>query len=348
VIDSVKINTLSRYLRENTDESADEPESDAFEKNHSSNEDVTSSEDKFPIENTTATVEFNDLNRAIALISFGEAASESTLLERCILSIRRRGKFNGQVIVITDAPEDRYDSEFDRNVTVLQAKEDDIRYGYYVDDGMKYKRFKTLVIDYMNTVPELDNIDWLYYLDIDMMIGAPFIDFVKELHDRYNIDNDSDATPSLHMFQDPHGSKFKVNSGFIIINRHTSNRCLEAWRDEIDEHPDFKFDQLTLNEIKRDEEKHNCKLVGMHRDKYVTFPAGDGALEKMIRDKDYSPLIHIFNSCFAKRMDPKLMYRFVCYVLELSKEERQEHKFGKAVIVANKKKWSAANNTAQE
>lgn len=133
VIDSVKINTSSRYLRENTDESAVEPEADEFEKNHSTNKDITSSEDKSPIENATAIVEFNDSNRAIALISFGEAASESTLLERCILSIRRRGKFNGQVIVITDAPEDRYDSEFDKNVTVLQAKEDDIRYGYYVD-----------------------------------------------------------------------------------------------------------------------------------------------------------------------------------------------------------------------
>ncbi len=131
VIEPVKINTSSRYLRVIADESSDEP--NPAKEDHSSSVDVASSKDESSSENTTATVEFDDSNRAIALISFGEAASESTLLERCILSIRRRGKFNGQVIVITDAPKDRYAGEFDENVTVLQAEEDDIRYGYYSD-----------------------------------------------------------------------------------------------------------------------------------------------------------------------------------------------------------------------
>ncbi len=80
--------------------------------------------------NLLAKAEFESKN-AIALISFGERAAESTLLERCVLSIRRRGQFDGHVVVITDAPEERYDGVFDDNVLVLKANEDDILYDYF-------------------------------------------------------------------------------------------------------------------------------------------------------------------------------------------------------------------------
>lgn len=73
----------------------------------------------------------NAPKRAVALISFGEMAAEGTLLERCILSIRRRGEFDGKVVVITDAPKERYDGQFDENVFVLRAKEEDILYDYF-------------------------------------------------------------------------------------------------------------------------------------------------------------------------------------------------------------------------
>lgn len=69
--------------------------------------------------------------RAIAMISFGESAAKSTLVERAVLSIRRRGKFNGQVVLITDAPEDRYDGVFDENVIVMQSKDEDMMFGYF-------------------------------------------------------------------------------------------------------------------------------------------------------------------------------------------------------------------------
>ena len=65
------------------------------------------------------------------MISFGESAAESTLLERAILSIRRRGAFDGHVVVITDAPEERYEGVFDDNVIVLSSKEDDLKFGHF-------------------------------------------------------------------------------------------------------------------------------------------------------------------------------------------------------------------------
>eukprot|EP00984_Skeletonema_dohrnii_P013565 scaffold5612_cov108-Skeletonema_dohrnii-CCMP3373.AAC.3 len=46
---------------------------------------------------------------AIFLISFGEQAADSTLVERCVLSLRRRGQWTGYIVLLTDAPPSRYE-----------------------------------------------------------------------------------------------------------------------------------------------------------------------------------------------------------------------------------------------
>ena len=76
-------------------------------------------------------IDCDDHKRAIAMISFGESAAESTLLERAILSVRRRGAFKGYVFVITDAPAERYEGVFDDNVIVVRSKDDDMKFGYF-------------------------------------------------------------------------------------------------------------------------------------------------------------------------------------------------------------------------
>eukprot|EP00956_Cyclotella_meneghiniana_P031634 scaffold83629_cov40-Cyclotella_meneghiniana.AAC.1 len=45
-----------------------------------------------------------DKSHVIFLISFGEEAAASTLAERCVLSLRRRGQYSGYIVVLTDAP----------------------------------------------------------------------------------------------------------------------------------------------------------------------------------------------------------------------------------------------------
>ena len=78
------------------------------------------------LKNQEPHIDFAEQRRAIFLLSFGKAAAENTLLERCILSIRRRGDFHGPVIVLTDAPRERYNGVLDENVVVLQSKDDDM------------------------------------------------------------------------------------------------------------------------------------------------------------------------------------------------------------------------------
>mmetsp|Transcript_19636 Transcript_19636/g.40411 ORF Transcript_19636/g.40411 Transcript_19636/m.40411 type:complete len:397 (+) Transcript_19636:121-1311(+) len=293
-------------------------------------------------DNLLAKAEFES-NNAIALISFGESAAESTLLERCVLSIRRRGQFDGHVVVITDAPEERYDGVFDENVIVLKANEDDILYDYFQAPSMKYKRFKTLLIKYINSVPELDSIDWLYYMDIDMMLGAPFMDMILELRTKYDIDSAHDADSALYFFKDLHAEEFALNGGFMIINRHTSGLCLDVWREEIERHQRASFDQTSINAVIANKESNHCSLEAMEVENYVTFPKDDKALTKARLWHHHSPLIHIFNTWFASKESPEVMEEYVADVLRLSEEEKEEHKFGKSVITPSREKWTGSN-----
>ncbi len=63
----------------------------------------------------------------IFLIAFGEAATSATYVERSIMSLRRRGEFQGHVLVLTDAPVERYDGLFDENVIIMHPKEEHMK-----------------------------------------------------------------------------------------------------------------------------------------------------------------------------------------------------------------------------
>ena len=108
-------------------------------------------------------------------------------------------------------------------------------------EGMKYKRFKTLVLNYIEEVPELDDVEWVYYMDIDMLMGAPFDQLVKNLDEEYGIegtavdDEDNHTTSTIYMFKDPNSVKFAMNSGFIGMSRKNSKHCLDLWREEMGE-----------------------------------------------------------------------------------------------------------------
>lgn len=73
----------------------------------------------------------DEQERAIFLISFGNDAAASTMVERCILSIRRRGDFHGPVVLLTDAPLERYQGIFDDDVFVLNPKDEDYITDYF-------------------------------------------------------------------------------------------------------------------------------------------------------------------------------------------------------------------------
>lgn len=203
---------------------------------------------------------------------------------------------------------------------------------------MKYKRFKTLILDYVYSVKKLDDIEWVIYMDIDILMGAPLSEILQGALAKYHIGDtsigseDESHISRLYFFQDVPGPFF-ANSGFFIINRHTSKVCLDLWRMEIDSHPQEKMDQTSLTAVAR---QHNlsteteCQMVVMEKKEYVEYAYHNNALTKMMKESRYTNLIHIFYSSPRVKISDGVHQEFVSSVLQLSEKEIEERKFIKA------------------
>ncbi|KAL7527851.1 hypothetical protein ACHAWF_003720 [Thalassiosira exigua] len=141
-----------------------------------------------------ATTDGFDDSRAIFLISFGQEAAESTLVERCILSLRRRGAWDGYVIVLTDASPERYQEVWDDNVIVMHPLQEHMKAAdgttfEFTKENMslKSKRFKTFIVDYMGRDKRLDSVETVYYLDIDILAGGSMSDLFTEIERKYKV-----------------------------------------------------------------------------------------------------------------------------------------------------------------
>ncbi|KAL7473429.1 hypothetical protein ACHAXS_014105 [Conticribra weissflogii] len=286
-----------------------------------------------------------DHSHAIFLISFGKEASESTLVERCVLSLRRRGKFKGYVVVLTDASLDRYQNEWESKVIVVNPlpkhflAEDgtQIRYSK-ANASLKYKRFKTFVLDYFNLDKRLDAVETIYYLDIDIMAANDLGKMFEGLSSKYGVlqpREERKIFKSRIYFFTPLSKEWPLQGGTFILERSTSHHCLELWRKEIDDFANTVRgrDQDALAKVyKRIESKEEtqCELVRMENKNYIALPTP--RTFDSIDPLHYPTLIHISNSVFAKRIDEEKQSKLINDVLLLTMEEKQSGKYGKAVV----------------
>ena len=113
----------------------------------------------------------HDDQRAIFLISMGRQAAESKIVERFLMSTRRRGSWKGHVVLLTDAPHDRYRhlQHQDDHFIVMHPRPE--HFNWNTKKDMPYKRFKTYVLDYIDSEPRLDSVRLVYYLDVDIIVG---------------------------------------------------------------------------------------------------------------------------------------------------------------------------------
>ncbi len=70
---------------------------------------------------------YDEKKSVIVLIAFGEGATSTTYVERTIMSLRRRGEYQGRVLLLTDAPDERYDGLFDENVIIMHPEEEHMK-----------------------------------------------------------------------------------------------------------------------------------------------------------------------------------------------------------------------------
>ena len=213
-----------------------------------------------------------DNTRAIFLLSMGQDALKSTIVERCLISIRRNGNYLGYVVLLTDAPVTRYSKleSYDPNFIVFRPfSEKDWNWGLRND--MPYKRFKTYILDYIDKDPRLDTVQLVYYLDIDIVIGKNLQLMFNDLETTYGIRTTMKSIGLLprrnvksynvsslsfsrsHVSATSHVYFFKGNypwrplqGGQFILIRYNSDLCLSKWRSYIDEHPEDDKDQSAL------------------------------------------------------------------------------------------------------
>ena len=285
-----------------------------------------------------------DSTHAIFLISFGDEAAKSTLAERCILSLRRRGAWDGYVVLLTDASPERYQNEWDENVIVMHPLEkhlnaaDGTHLEFTKDNlSLKSKRFKTFIIDYVGLDKRLDSVELIYYLDIDIMAGNAMADLFSGLESKYEVSReDRDGGLSKLYFFTPLSDEWPLQGGTFIVERKSSRHCLELWRKEIDD--------MTVSGRGRDQdglrnihqrvqsgEEAKCELVRMDNDNFISFPI-PRTFNKITRQSSFPSLIHISNSVFAKWIDEDEQTAYIHKVLQLSKEEKLSRKYGKAII----------------
>jgi hypothetical protein len=211
----------------------------------------------------------NDDNTAIAMIAMGENSPKSFVAERCIRSVRVRGKFNGLVVLFTDHfGYETYQKNLmktDNNTIVVLGLDEDLQPTLsttiseqdvgvggettttrevprkYAQRSMVYKRFKTLHSKYMQRLGKDDTIRFVLYIDIDNLIGAPLSDFFHEYHEmvqaeyknRTALTDVAQAISFASFFRDTH-LRSKMHGGIIMYDCQFETGCTHGWRWEMD------------------------------------------------------------------------------------------------------------------
>ena len=279
---------------------------------------------EYPVADSSSMSSSINNKRAIVLLSMGQDAANSFLLERSLLSIRKRGQFMGPIMVLTDAPLKRFQNlqQHDPMLFIIQPPEQDWKWNFKKD--MPYKRFKTYAIDY---VPSELHVDFLYYLDLDVLVGQPLEPWFEHVESNYfsnlsrssNTTTTSSSSSTIAFFQGNYPKNFPIQGGQYIVSTKSSNTCLRRWRYHIDQHPETPFDQHALKRLRQD--KDRCHLEIMPQDPFLTFHVRD--IMESNKTKPFRTLMHLKNHGDGLRIPDETQKAFFIDLLQLSPYEAQ-------------------------
>lgn len=240
----------------------------------------------------------DNVQRALVVICLGETATKSNYVERFVWSARNIGKFMGWIVLLTDAPEGRYENLGDdwtdtenEKFSILRPEEEHYIRHYAKGAAMVYKQFKTYVLQYLSKDPRLDEVSLVYYLDVDIVFGNPVWPLFHDLEKKYKIGghstitttsrSNSSSVANMWMFEGNFKSS-RIQGGQIILDRATSQPCLERFRSLMDPKTST-VDQLLLMQMLNDQNKATkkkdysslkCEIVTMpQKEKHILFPS---------------------------------------------------------------------------
>jgi len=243
-------------------------------------------------------VPVDSVQRALVVICLGETAPKSNYVERFVWSARNIGMFTGWIVLLTDAPEGRYENLGDdwtdtnnEKFAILRPEEEHYIRHYKKGHNMMYKQFKTYVLQYLSRDPRLDEVSLVYYLDVDIVFGNPVWPLFYDLEKKYKIGahsmmpttsrSSSSSVPNMWMFEGNFKNS-KIQSGQMILDRATSQPCLERFRSLMDPETSTVDQALLMHmlddQIKAKETKDysslKCEIVIMpQKEKEILFPS---------------------------------------------------------------------------
>lgn len=293
-----------------------------------------------------------DMTRAIVAISMGTEATESSIVERFVWSAVNRGQWKGPIVLITDAPQGRYDKLTTWTDNFVEVHPPQHHYSQkHVAIEMVRKRFKTFILDYMSidSTTRLSKVQTVYYLDIDIVFASPLRPMMHKIETRYMIgsmgngksDNYTASIPRMWMFQG-NTARWSIQGGQMILDRATSQPCLRRWRDLFDQHLMARKDQISLNIMVKEQERDSsqeggkCEIIPMDQDGFIVFPErrdvaeivngrehGGGPTTK--HNRTYAPLVHIRNTSSMRNLNEKNWQLFLQDILGLHDGEGDPH-----------------------
>jgi hypothetical protein len=261
-----------------------------------------------------------EASRAVVVVSLGEDVAKSNLVDRFIWSARNRANFQGWIVVLSDAPTGRYTDAIGNLKKIAEVRPNLEHYinknaSSDRDRDLMIQRLKTRVLEYIEDDDRLKNIQVVYVLELDMVFGNTIEPLFAEWEQKYSIgqltldgdesgDGDEDDTSDLdgdddkttnqksgHVATDSSFSRiwfFGGNKqtdtpmGQIILQRYSSQTCLERWRDWIDDSGSMSgggtFIQFmnTSNSVKTSLEVPSCELVVIPEDETKVYtPTND-------------------------------------------------------------------------
>jgi len=221
---------------------------------------------------------------------------------------------------------------------------------------MVYKRFKTLAIEYMDRDPRLDFVELVYYLDVDIVFGDNMLKAFHGMETTYGIGRlgiNTTSTNSLGrgkmwMFKG-NSEKWQIQGGQIILDRHSSQPCLERWRKgfDMEKSTEYAKDQYFLMAMKDEMEEakkvsqdplassHNstleCEIVTMEQSPYIEFPVvrkikgrSKTLIKKPRKHYKYSPMVHVRNDGGTAVMRDKYIKPYMKNLLRFKKGQKDE------------------------
>lgn len=295
----------------------------------------------------------------VVTLAFGNA-TKTNLVQRMIWSLRTNGGWShGRIAILTDQPA-AYQALVAEspNVRVVSAKESDLyptknekqQPLEFKLEAMRFKRFKTLLLDYLDEAYTVDSNDNLnpyrlaVYIDADIVVARPLTSLLQDFQDQMykkvvfvsptsdqpapfqktkdTTKDDEEAAksaglPFMSMFTDcPTCARHNTNSGFIILHRERSRPCLAEWKELMDDGSSWGvYDQRFLRDLRAE---GNCKIHVLP-DHHRLYPSW-----KDMRLLQSATIVHNTNSYNAKKIPAKVQAAYFSHLLNTTSFSKLE------------------------